>query len=266
MITIKIGGSVAGSLHESAIPDLRRAAAAGGAVIVHGGGRDVTDVSARMGHEAKFITSPSGVRSRYTDLETAGIFTMVMAGRVNKAIVRSLQAGGVNAVGVCGMDGALIRAERKRRLLIVNERGRRQAIDGGYTGRVSRVEPRLLEALIGAGFVPVVAPVALGEGGEALNIDGDRAAAAVAGATRSERVVFVTDVDGISMDGALVGEMGAAEAREMRPRIGAGMEKKVIAALEALEAGVAEAIIASGRREGPISAALAHERCTVIRP
>ncbi|RNJ73689.1 MAG: [LysW]-aminoadipate/[LysW]-glutamate kinase, partial [Thaumarchaeota archaeon S15] len=261
-----IGGSVAGSLHESAVPDIRRAAESGGAVIVHGGGRDVTEVSSRMGHEARFITSPSGVRSRYTDLETAGIFTMVMAGRVNKAIVRSLRAGGVNAVGVCGIDGGLIMAERKKRLLIVNERGRKQAIDGGYTGRVSRVEPRLADALLGAGFVPVIAPVALGEGGEALNIDGDRAAAAMAGATRSDRAIFVTDVDGISMDGGLVGEIGAGEARQMRPRIGAGMEKKVIAALEALEAGVGEAIIASGRRENPISAAMAHERCTVIRP
>ena len=265
MITIKIGGSVAGSLHESAVPDIRRAAASEGAVIVHGGGRDVTDVSTRLGHEPRFITSPSGVRSRYTDMETAEIFTMVMAGRVNKAIVRSLQAGGVNAVGVCGVDGALIRAERKKRLLIVNERGRKQAIDGGYTGRISQVNSGLISSLTGAGFVPVIAPVALSEENEYLNVDGDRAAASVAGAVGADRVIFVTNVDGIIMDDALVGEITAGEAREMRPRIGAGMEKKVIASLEAIEAGVGEAIIASGKREWPIAAAMAHERCTVIR-
>ena len=266
MITIKIGGSVVGDLHETAIADIRQAAESeGGVIVVHGGGRDVTDVSGRLGHEPRFITSPSGVRSRYTDKETAEIFTMVMAGRVNKSIVRSLQAGGVNAVGVCGIDGGLIRADRKKRLLIVNERGRKQAIDGGYTGKISHVNSALISSLIGSGFTPVIAPVALSEENEFLNVDGDRAAASVAGAMSASRVIFVTNVDGIIMDDRLVEGISATEAREMRPRIGAGMEKKVIAALEALDGGVGEAIIASGKREGPISAAMAHERCTVIR-
>ena len=267
MIVIKIGGSVAGSLHESAIPDIRRAAGSeGGLVIVHGGGRDVTEVSTRLlGREPRFITSPSGVRSRYTDAETVDIFTMVMAGRINKAIVRALQEGGVDAVGLSGIDGRILRAERKKRLLIVNERGRKQAIEGGYTGKITGVNSDLIGALLGRGLTPVIAPVALGAEYEYLNVDGDRAAASVAAALGADRVLFVTDVDGIMMDGSLVGRISAEEARRMRPQIGAGMEKKVIAALEAIEGGVGEALIASGRRESPVSSAVSHEGCTVIR-
>lgn len=267
MITIKIGGSVVNDLHESAISDIKRVAQSeGGLVIVHGGGKEVTKVSTQLlGHEPRFITSPSGVRSRYTDLETVKVFTMVMAGRINKAIVLSLQAHGINAVGLSGIDGGLLRADRKSRLLIVNERKRTQAIDGGYTGKITDVNSDLLGALIERGMTPVIAPVALSKEYEYLNVDGDRAAASVAAAINAEKILFVTDVDGIMMNDSLIQKISADEARKMRPSIGAGMEKKVIASLEALDAGVGEAIIASGKRKNPITEAIAHEHCTVIQ-
>lgn len=265
MIAIKIGGSVVGGLHPTAVADIARAARGGGAIIVHGGGKEVTRVCGQLGKEARFVTSPGGIRSRYTDRETAEIFTMVMCGRISKSIVAMLQAAGVNAVGLSGVDGRLIEAERKRRLLVVNERGRRQAIEGGYTGRITRVNAGLLSALVGQGMVPVVSPVAIGAEAEFLNVDGDRAAAHVAGAAGADRVLFVTDVDGLMLDGRLVRELDLQGARDARPRAGPGMEKKLLAAAEAIEMGVGEALIASGARENPISSALAHDRCTVIR-
>lgn len=263
MIVIKIGGSVVDDLHASATAEIAKAAAAG-LVIVHGGGKEVTRTCESLGKEPRFVTSPGGIRSRYTDAETAEIFTMVMAGRVGKGIVRMLQKGGVRAVGLSGIDGALMRAERKKRLVVLNERGRRQAIEGGYTGRITSVDPSLLRHLAGEGTVPVVSPVALGAEHELLNVDGDRAAAHVAGSVGADYVMFVTDVDGIMMDGRLVGRLTGREAAELRPKMGPGMEKKVLAATEALKMGVKTALIASGRRENPISRAVAREGCTVI--
>lgn len=263
MIVIKIGGSVVDDLHASAASEIARAAA-DGLIMVHGGGKEVTRTCELMGKEPRFVTSPSGIRSRYTDAETAEIFTMVMAGRVGKGIVRLLQKERVNAVGLSGVDGALMRAERKKRLVVLNERGRRQAIEGGYTGRITSVDSSLLRYLVGTGAVPVVSPVALGEEHELLNVDGDRAAAYVAGSVGADYVVFVTDVDGIMMDGRLVERLTGAEAAELRPKMGPGMEKKVLAATEALKMGVKTALIASGKRENPISRAVAREGCTVI--
>ncbi len=266
MIVVKIGGSVVAGLHPSAVDDIREVAASEGAIVVHGGGKDVTSVCEQMGVEPRFVTSPGGIRSRYTDGRTVEIFAMVMAGRVRTGIVRMLQAAGVNAVGLSGIDGRTIEAERKARLVIVNERGRRQAIDGGYTGRIRSVNAGLLGSLLGAGMVPVVSPVAIGADNELLNVDGDRAAAYVAGATGASRVLFVTDVDGLlDGSGALVESLTRGGAERARASAGPGMEKKLLAAGEALGMGVGEALIANGSRQSPISSAIAHDRCTVIR-
>lgn len=263
MITIKIGGSVVDNLHPSFLPDLKRVAA-GGLVLVHGGAREVSRISEKLGKEPRFVTSPSGIRSRYTDMETAEIFTMVMSGRVNKGIVRMLQAGGINAIGLSGVDGRMIEAERKKRLLIVNEKGRRQAIDGGYTGKIRKVNSGLIRSLLEAGLTPVISPIAISEESEFLNVDGDRAAAYVAGGIKSDSILFITDVDGLLMDDKLVESISLDGAKGIRPRVGPGMEKKILAATEALDMGVREALIANGMRENPITSAISHKNCTVI--
>lgn len=264
MIVIKIGGSVVDGLHESTMTDLKDVVTHEKVMFVHGGGKEVTSIAEKLGKEQKFVVSPSGIRSRYTDKETAEIYTMVMSGKINKDIVLMLQKNGINAIGLSGIDGAIIRAERKKQLIIVDERGRKVAIDGGYTGKIKSVNSSLLHAVMDAGYTPVVSPVALSEEFDLLNVDGDRAAAYVAGGVKADHVIFVTNVNGLMMDNKLVTKLTVSEAKKMLPKIGFGMEKKVLACTEALSMGVKEAIIASGQVNNPISSALKHDSCTVI--
>ena len=265
MITIKIGGSVVDNLHPTTISDIKKVAQTEGVILVHGGGKEVTKVSEQLGKEPKFVVSPSGIKSRYTDLETAEIFTMVMSGKINKTIVRLLQKNGVNAIGLSGVDARVLQAERKKKLLIVNEKGRKQAIDGGYTGKITEVNSKFVKSLLEQGYTPVISPIAISEESDFLNVDGDRAAAYVAGKVQTDKVLFITNVDGLLMDDKLVKELSLAEAKEIRPKVGFGMEKKILAATEALDMGVKEALIANGQKENPISSAIAHDNCTVIK-
>ena len=265
MITIKIGGSVVDNLHPSTILDIKKVVESEGVILVHGGGKEVTKVCKQLGKEPKFVTSPSGIKSRYTDKETVEIFTMVMAGRINKAIVQMLQKNGINAIGLSGVDGKIIQAERKKKLLIINEKGRKQAIDGGYTGKIKEINSNLIKSLLDQGLTPVISPIAISEESEFLNVDGDRAAAYVAGKVGTDKVLFITDVDGLLMDDKLVTKLTLAEAKEIRPKIGPGMEKKILASTEALDMGVKEALIANGQKENPISSAISHDNCTVIQ-
>ncbi len=265
MITIKIGGSVVDNLHSTTISDIKKVVESEGVILVHGGGKEVTKVSEQLGKKPKFVVSPSGIKSRYTDQETAEIFTMVMSGRINKTIVRLLQKNGVNAVGLSGVDAKILQAERKKKLIIVNEKGRKQVIDGGYTGKITEVNVKFIKSLLEQGYTPVISPIAISEEYDFLNVDGDRAAAYVAGKVQADKVLFITNVDGLLMDEKLVTDLTLAEAKEIRPKIGFGMEKKILAATEALDMGVKEAIIANGQKENPISAAIAHENCTVIK-
>ncbi len=264
MLVIKIGGSVVDGLHESTILDLKDVNGHDQVILVHGGGKEVTRIAEKLGKEQKFVVSPGGIRSRYTDRETVEIYTMVMSGKINKEIVIMLQKHGINAVGLAGIDGAIIKADRKKKLLIIDERGRKVAIDGGYTGKIHGINTLLLNTIISSGHVPIISPVALSEEFDPLNVDGDRAAAYVAGGLKADRVIFLTDVNGVMMDDKLVTHLTVGEAKEMLRNIGFGMEKKVLACTEALNMGVKEAIIASGQIDNPISSALKHDNCTVI--
>ncbi len=265
MITIKIGGSVVDNLHPSTISDIKKVAEKEGVILVHGGGKEVTKTTEMLGKEPKFVVSPGGIKSRYTDLETAEIFTMVMSGKINKTIVRLLQKNGINAIGLSGVDGKILQAERKKKLVIVNDKGRKQVIDGGYTGKITEVNAKFLRTLLDMGLTPVISPIAVSEEFDFLNVDGDRAAAYVAGKIQSDKVLFITNVDGLLMNDKLVKNLTLAEAKEILPKIGFGMEKKILAATEALEMGVKEALIGNGQKENPISSAISHDNCTVIQ-
>jgi acetylglutamate/LysW-gamma-L-alpha-aminoadipate kinase len=189
-----------------------------------------------------------------------------MSGKLNKVIVQMLLRQHINAVGVAGIDGGLLKAERKKKLIIVNEKGRKMIIDGGYTGKITSVDGALVSDLIHNGYVPVISPIALSEEFDFLNVDGDRAAAHIAGGIKAERVIFITDVNGLTLNEKLVNSMTLDQAKGALPKIGPGMDKKVLACIEALQMGVKEAIIASGQVESPLSRAIAHRGCTVIVP
>jgi [amino group carrier protein]-L-2-aminoadipate/L-glutamate 6-kinase len=264
MITIKIGGSVVDGLHPSIISDLKKVSENEKVILVHGGGKEVTKISEALGKEQKFIVSPGGIKSRFTDKETAEIFTMVMSGKINKMIVGMLQKNGINAVGLSGIDGKIIQAERKKKLIVINEKGRKMVIDGGYTGKIQDVNTDLIKLILDNGYVPVISPIAISEESDFLNVDGDRAAAYVAGKMKSDKILFLTNVNGLLMDDKLVTKLTLAEAKEILPKIGFGMEKKILAATEAIEMGVKQALISNGQRENPISVAIANDNCTVI--
>jgi acetylglutamate/LysW-gamma-L-alpha-aminoadipate kinase len=265
LLVIKMGGSI---LKEGAsselVADLKALVKEHKLVLVHGGGAEVTETAAQLGKEQRFIVSPEGFRSRYTDKETIEIYTMVMAGKINKQIVSALQSQGIAAVGLSGLDGALLKAERKKRLIIVDDRGRKKVIDGGYTGKINEVKVDLLGLLLEKGYVPVVTPIAMSEEFEPLNVDGDRTAAVVAGALKADRLILLTDVEGLLLKGKPVPKITAAEAEGALSSIGKGMSTKVHAALEALNQGVKEVLVTSGVRQQPISSALNHEAGTVM--
>lgn len=233
-------------------------------LVVHGGGDVVTDYATRLGKEQRFVVSPEGLRSRYTDMETVEIYQMVMSGLLANRLVLALAKAGVKGISLAGTDGSLMQGKRKTKLVVVDERGRKVAIDGGYTGRVQSVNSSLLDLLVSSGYVPVISPVAMSDASEPLNVDGDRAASSVAVGVRADAVVFITNVDGLQLDGKLVERMTPEEASAKLPKVGFGMQKKVMAAAEAVEGGVNEAIICSGRRASPLTKALKHETCTVI--
>ena len=264
-VVVKVGGSLMkAGVPEPLVNDAARLSPSNQLILVHGGGDVVTEYATRLGKEQRFVVSPDGIRSRYTDRETAEIYQMVMSGFLAKRLVQALHRAGLKGVSLAGGDGSLITATRKSKLVIIDERGRKVAIEGGYTGRVRGVDPSLLDLLLGRGYVPVISPVAMGEEGEPLNIDGDRAAASVAVGAGADAVVFATNVEGLSLDGSLVGHLSAEEAAASLPKIGFGMQKKFMAAVDAVRAGVKEAVICSGTREGPLSSAFSHEGCTVI--
>jgi len=264
MIVIKFGGSVLYELHPSIIEDLRQISQNEKMVLVHGGGNDVTSMATKLGKEQKFIVSPSGIRSRFTDKETAEIYTMVMTGKINKIIVKMMVEAGIRAVGISGIDAGILRAIRKAKLTVLNEKGRKMIIEGGFTGKIQSVETSLLNILTESGYLPVVSPVALSENYEFLNVDGDRAAAYIAGNLKADKVIFLTNVNGLHLDDKLVKNLTASQAKEILPKIGFGMEKKILASTEALMLGAKEVIISSGKVSNPITSAINHEDCTVI--
>ena len=181
MIVVKAGGNV-GLDVDAVCADVAEQVRLGEQVVlVHGGSHETNMISEKLGYPPRFVTSVSGHVSRYTDRQTLEIFAMVTAGRINKLLVERLQQLGANGLGLSGLDGRLVEAERKGTLRIV-ENGRRKVLRGDYSGKIEGVNTDLLRMLLAAGYVPVVAPLAISHSGEALNVDGDRVAASIASA------------------------------------------------------------------------------------
>jgi len=195
MIIVKVGGGE-GVDTESVVKDVAELVKQGEQVVlVHGGSHETNVISEKLGHPPHFVTSISGHSSRYTDRETLEIFMMVTAGKINKLIVEQLQQLGVNAVGLSGIDGRLLEGKRKS-FLRIKEGGKRKILRGEYSGVIETVNGDLLTTLLDAGYTPVIAPQAISYESEALNVDGDRAAAAIAAELNAETLVILTNVPG----------------------------------------------------------------------
>ena len=236
-------------------------------VVVHGTSDAATRLQKALGREPRFVTSVSGHTSRFTDAADMEIVTMAAAG-YNASLVGRLQALGVDAVGLTGLDGRLLSGRRKDSIRAVVD-GKQVVVRGDHSGVVERVNARLLRTLLDAGHVPVVTLPALADDGTAVNVDADRAGAAVAGALGAAAYVILTNVPGLLRDKA----DPASLVREVPPELMAEAErlaegrfkKKVLAAREALAGGVARVVVAGTAVERPVSAALAGEG-TVFGP
>ena len=229
-------------------------------VLVHGGSAEANALGEALGYPPRFVTSPSGYTSRYTDRRTLEIFAMAVNGKVNTLLVEQLQSLGVNAFGLSGLDGGVLRAKRKAAIRII-ENGKRKILRDDYTGKIEGVNAALLETLLAAGVVPVVAPLAVSEKGEALNVDADRAAAEIAAALKAETLLLLTAVPGLMRnfpdESTLIPRIPAAELESALEYARGRMKKKILGAGEALSGGVGRVVIADGRVAHPITDALA---------
>lgn len=254
VLVVKAGGRVLKSNMENLIRSISYMKEK--VILVHGGGDQVTELSKKLGIEPKFITSPEGIRSRYTSREELDAYIMAM-GLINKSIVSKLVSMGKKALGISGVDCSIIEAERKKRIAVINERGRKMLIDGGYTGKITRVDGEAIEKLFGIADVLVLSPIAIDKAeGAPLNVDSDQVAKAVAIGIKAETLIFLTDVEGIVLNGSVLKVVKVAEAKELSAKIGAGMNRKLLMAAEAVSSGVKRAIISSGMGEDPISFAI----------
>ena len=204
-------------------------------VLVHGGGPEISETMKRPGKQAPFVNGP-----RVTDTETVDIVQMVLAGKVNKTLANLLQTKGGHAVGLSGIDGGIIEATMKDEAL-------------GYVGRITRVRTQPIMDLLEKNYIPVISTVASDRQGNTYNINGDTAAAYIAGALNAERLIMMTDIAGILRDkddpGTLIPALTVKEAKKLFDEgvISGGMIPKVDCCIEAIGKGVRHVVIMDGR-------------------
>src|SRR5512143_1668678 len=219
-------------------------------VIVHGGGPQIGQMLAKIGKKSEFIEG-----MRVTDRETMDVVEMVLVGKVNKELVALINGQGGKAVGLSGKDGNLIVAKKMK---LTKTRGKNEPpelIDIGMVGEVERVNPEVIEALKRDNFIPVIAPVGMGESGETYNINADLVAGRIAAGLKAEKFLLLTDVEGVKDEkGQLIPTLDAKRARRLMTQkvISSGMIPKVNCCLEALEGGVTKTHIIDGRVEHAI--------------
>lgn len=260
MIVVKVGGS-AGIDYGAVCADLAALWGEGRRfVLVHGGSGETNRVAEALGHPPRFVTSPSGYTSRFTDRETLEIFEMVYCGKVNKGLVERFQRLGVNAVGLSGLDGRIFEGRHKDTVRAV-ENGKVKVLRGDHTGTVERVNVDLVRRLLDAGYLPVLTPPAASYEGVAINVDGDRAAAALAAALGAEALLLLSNVPGLLREfpdeASLIRQIPAADVESYLDFAQDRMKKKVLGAAEAVRGGVGRVVFGDARAGRPVSAALA---------
>ncbi len=266
-LVVKIGGAAGMDTHTNTIArDVAQLIAEGERVVLLHGGSGLTNaLCERLGLPVRTITSPEGMTSRYTDEQTLQVYAMAVAGQINTELVALLQSQGVNALGLSGVDGRVLVARRKPVVRSVLPGGRVQIIRDDYTGRIVEVNATLLNLLLDRGYTPVLAPLALGTAGERLNVDGDRAAAAVAAALHADSLAILTNVPGllacVDDPATLLRDIPAAGLDEAFRYAQGRMRKKLLGAQEALSGGVARVCIGNA----PLRALLNGAGTTIYR-
>ena len=204
-------------------------------VLIHGGGPEISETMKKFGKKSEFVNG-----LRVTDKETVDIVQMVLAGKVNKTLVNLLQMKGGHAVGLSGIDGGILEATMKDEAL-------------GYVGEVTKIRPRPILDLLEKNYIPVVSTIASDRQGNTFNINGDTAAASIAGALGAERLIMMTDIAGILRDkddpSTLIPAITVSDARQLFQEgvISGGMIPKVDCCIEAIEKGVRHVVIMDGR-------------------
>lgn len=217
-------------------------------VVIHGGGPEINTMLKRVGKESTFIQG-----LRVTDKETMEIAAMVLVGKLNKEIVSMLNAYGGQAVGLSGQDARLLQADKKP-MKMENKDGHVEEIDLGYVGQIKKVSPGIINSLLDQGYIPVISPIAGGENGDNYNVNADTAAGMVAGALKADKLLLLTDIQGVMQDISNPDSLISVIEREVVPNLMAGnilqggMIPKVECAVDALEQGVGSVHIIDGRK------------------
>ena len=237
-VVVKYGGNamINETLKEQVMEDVTLLSLIGvKVVLVHGGGPEITSVMNKLGLSPTFVDG-----LRVTDKDTVDVVQMVLAGKINKSLVRYLEAKGGKAIGISGIDGKLIVAKQKDEKL-------------GYVGEIENINIKPVFDLLEKGYIPVVSTIATGEDGQTYNINGDTAAAHLAGALSAKRLIMMTDISGVLRDkddpSTLIPEIHVAEAEKLYREgvISGGMIPKVECCINAIKLGVKRAIIMDGR-------------------
>jgi acetylglutamate/LysW-gamma-L-alpha-aminoadipate kinase len=266
MLVIKIGGGAA--IGEGGYANFAEdlATISEPVVVVHGGNAEFSDLSRRLGIPPRMITSSSGRVTRYTDAATMDSMLMAYCGKVNKRLVATLRAAGVNAVGLSAIDGGIAIGRRKPILRGV-EAGKTKVLRDDHAGTLETVDPSLVRLLLQNGYTPVLTPPALGAEGVPINVDGDKLALALATALRADGLLFFSDTPGLLRDrhdeSSLIAEIDASSPEAALAAAAGRMVVKVEAALSAVDRGVGSVVFADGRIPNPIQAALNGHGTTV---
>lgn len=240
IVVVKYGGNamINGELKDAVMTDLVLLSLVGiNVVLVHGGGPEISEMLGRMGKESKFING-----LRYTDRETVDVVQMVLAGKVNKSLVQLIQRHGGRAIGLCGLDGGMIKAKKHA-----------GDVDLGYVGDIESVDISIIKDAISMGYIPIISTVGGGENGEVYNINADTAASRIASCLNAEKLLLMTDVRGLLRDkddeNSLISSVNVSSVNSLKQQgiISGGMIPKVDCCVEAVRRGVKRTYIIDGR-------------------
>lgn len=267
MHVIKVGGAL-GPVLSNVCNNIHTLAVRGETlVVVHGGSLDTNELAAQLGQPIRYLTAPGGMRSRYTDPATLDVLTTAMLGRVKARIVTQLVRLGVRAVGLSGLDAALVTAAKTPAVKAMVD-NRLRVVRDDMTGRVTALNKDLLDLLLAAGYVPVISPPVLDPQVGPLNTDADRLAALVALTLGAESLILLSNVPGLLRDPSDPGSLvPAIPDKDLEHYLGLAqgrMRVKLLAAYEALTGGVPHVMLGDGRIAEPISAALAGQGTRLV--